>query len=983
MLDNGFKPLSFWSFNEKMEILEVERQISEFKKRGYGGFFMHARAVLQIDYMGKEWFDVCKAAIKKAEELDLEVWLYDENGWPSGFANGRVPACGDDFVAKHIYFSQGCPGNIADIIGAYAKCGNKYQFVTDIEKADLFCCIGRLAGYTDLLNAKSVGAFIKYTHEEYKKELGEYFGNVIKGIFTDEPQTVGKYPYTNALPEEFYKEYQINFVENAWMLNSELPETMPFKYKVCKLFAKMFSENFTYQIENWCNNNNLIFTGHFSNEDGLCYQTKVNFNLLEHYRNMSRPGIDFLGRRLTSPVLTKQVADSAYLYDKKMVTSESFGCAGWDVSFDDLSLIYSWQAVFGVNSIVTHLSAYSIKGRRKRDYPAFYSYQEPWWETFEVLSEDINRINTFVSEGKRKPKVLLLHPATGMWCLSGGKNLFSDKMMDFSNQFRMLVEALVDIGHDFVIISENDFSKFDYIKEKFVFNDKEFDRVIVPQTVSLDDSTYQLLQKITDNSKLVFINEKPMLCEGETSLLSEKLCGTVVQNRRDMIEKFFLHTHFSDDIEICSENSKSAHGIVVSKKYMSNGEDRVCIVNPSLTDSKELYIKVKGKKSILSVSSSKENLLETCFDGVNTYAKIKLSPKMTGLYKTILDEKTSQEKILLNEYPLLDADIDLTDNNALTVEKCDVFVNGEELFSNVNIIDVTDAIYEKAYKSKSVCDVLIRYNFTVKFNGEIPDDICLIAETEDMKSVCINGKVIDINSDYWWKDKSFKKYPICNFVENGNNAVDISFQIIPPENICESGNFEGFNNKFFYPAEPENIYITGSFDVICNNILETPEYISVDAPFLITDFSKKKNDEFTKQNLWFYSGNYKISTEFKGNADRNTVLRFENSRFTCADIFLNGLKIGNVFKAPFSIELDNVKNGKNELEIIVYGNNRNLLGPHHHIKGNPHFVGTDTFKGKASWSDFIYPDLVDDSTYTEKYSFVKCSTGKIIISEFV
>lgn len=58
MLDNGFKPLSFWSFNEKMEILEVERQISEFKKRGYGGFFMHARAGLQIDYMGKEWFDV-------------------------------------------------------------------------------------------------------------------------------------------------------------------------------------------------------------------------------------------------------------------------------------------------------------------------------------------------------------------------------------------------------------------------------------------------------------------------------------------------------------------------------------------------------------------------------------------------------------------------------------------------------------------------------------------------------------------------------------------------------------------------------------------------------------------------------------------------------------------------------------------------------------------------------------------------------------
>ena len=57
---------------------------------GIGGYFMHARGGLLTEYMGDEWFDNVDAACTEGERLGMRSWAYDENGWPSGFANGIV-----------------------------------------------------------------------------------------------------------------------------------------------------------------------------------------------------------------------------------------------------------------------------------------------------------------------------------------------------------------------------------------------------------------------------------------------------------------------------------------------------------------------------------------------------------------------------------------------------------------------------------------------------------------------------------------------------------------------------------------------------------------------------------------------------------------------------------------------------------------------------------------------------------------------------
>ena len=102
MVDKDFRPLSFWSFNEDMKDEEIIRQIHEIKEQGFGGFFMHARAGMTLEYLGEDWMHACRVAVEEAKNLGLYAWLYDENGWPSGFAGGLVFLA--IFLHKRVFF---------------------------------------------------------------------------------------------------------------------------------------------------------------------------------------------------------------------------------------------------------------------------------------------------------------------------------------------------------------------------------------------------------------------------------------------------------------------------------------------------------------------------------------------------------------------------------------------------------------------------------------------------------------------------------------------------------------------------------------------------------------------------------------------------------------------------------------------------------------------------------------------------------------
>jgi hypothetical protein len=98
----------FWSWNGELREDEVRRQIGVMQEMGFGGYFMHSRAGLITEYLGKEWFDLINAGADEGEKRGLESWLYDEDRWPSGSAGGKVTV-DPQYRMKSIYLYEQSP----------------------------------------------------------------------------------------------------------------------------------------------------------------------------------------------------------------------------------------------------------------------------------------------------------------------------------------------------------------------------------------------------------------------------------------------------------------------------------------------------------------------------------------------------------------------------------------------------------------------------------------------------------------------------------------------------------------------------------------------------------------------------------------------------------------------------------------------------------------------------------------------------------
>ena len=100
----GSAPLFVW--NKIVTPERIDEAMTDLKAKGFGGVFVHPRPGMVTPYLDDNWFALFRHTVEKGRELDMNVWIYDENSYPSGFAGGKVPAQGDIFRMKHLMFSQ-------------------------------------------------------------------------------------------------------------------------------------------------------------------------------------------------------------------------------------------------------------------------------------------------------------------------------------------------------------------------------------------------------------------------------------------------------------------------------------------------------------------------------------------------------------------------------------------------------------------------------------------------------------------------------------------------------------------------------------------------------------------------------------------------------------------------------------------------------------------------------------------------------------
>ncbi|MDR1892653.1 MAG: hypothetical protein LBQ48_06565, partial [Oscillospiraceae bacterium] len=100
--------LCFWSWNGDLREAEIRRQVAGFEGK-FGGLVIHARAGLSVPYLGEQWFAAYEAAAEEASRRGIDLWIYDEDGWPSGSAGGKLAKLDERHWIKKLKY-----GNVSD-----------------------------------------------------------------------------------------------------------------------------------------------------------------------------------------------------------------------------------------------------------------------------------------------------------------------------------------------------------------------------------------------------------------------------------------------------------------------------------------------------------------------------------------------------------------------------------------------------------------------------------------------------------------------------------------------------------------------------------------------------------------------------------------------------------------------------------------------------------------------------------------------------
>jgi len=476
---NMYRPIPFWSWNEKLDTEETKSQIRMMHDVGIGGFFMHARGGLQTEYMGDEWFDNVKAGIDQANELGMYAWAYDENGWPSGFGGGKVNGKGEKYCQK--YLRMGTQPDkeshrIADVDG---KC-----FYFEVNPF-----------YVDVLDAFVIRDFINEIYQPYYEKYGTSFS----GFFTDEPQiSRNGIPWSNVMLESYREKYGEDLIPHLPELFIAQGDYRDTRVKFWKLVTELFSQNFMKQIYDWCESHGLKFTGHMVLEESFESQLTSNGAVMPHYEYFSIPGMDCLGRNVIYDLTAWQLGSAAQQLGKKQVLSETFALCGHNVSFDELRLIYTHQMVHGVNLLCQHLEGYSLRGIRKRDYPPAMYYQQPWWEEYEKFCTSMSRVGMILAEGKCEVDTLLLHPQTSAWILYDDRK--NEGLEDFYQDFKKLVNDF-DAKHILFHLGDEILMERHGRVEgnALIIGNMRYTTVVIPEHIAFLPNTEKLLAEYKAN----------------------------------------------------------------------------------------------------------------------------------------------------------------------------------------------------------------------------------------------------------------------------------------------------------------------------------------------------------------------------------------------------------------------------------------------------------------------------------------------------
>lgn len=835
--------------------------------------------------------------------------------------------------------------------------------------------------YVDVFKKEAIDAFMEVTHKRYFEALGEDFGKSVPSIFTDEPQMAGKFAfatpfddrdatlsYTDDMNETYQAKTGVELLAIVPEILWELPggEISQYRYLYHDHLAERFAEAFPDNIAKWCGEHHIALTGHYMSERTLYSQTLALSEAMRLYQSMQMPGIDILcdAKEFTT---AKQAVSVARQQGREGVASELYGVTHWDADFKTYKLQGDWQAALGVTHRVHHLTFMSMEGEAKRDWPASFGYQSPWYQKFPYVEEHFARLNTALTRGRANVNLAVIHPIESYW-ISYGPNSQTQLQRDqLDANFEQLTQWLLYGTVDFDFISESLLpSQCPALPEsdELKVGEMIYRTVLIPDVRSLRSTTLERLEAFEKaGGQVIFAGAIPEFVDGKRSEQARRLaqkCTHVEFNRAAILEAL----ESTRQVEIRDNKGRMSDNLIYQLRQDGEGKWLfVCHVNrkTNLPEKHEKYvIKVKGcwnpvlydtitgeirpVKGLYEVGKGSPTAKET--DGTKDkaedgYTAIKMHMFAEDSLLLYLEPKMPEEvaesparkyqSVTLSDI----SSYDLTEPNVLLLDYAEYKFDDGEWQERKDILTIDNEFrlklglprrqdhFTQPWRIPNVPTENTAYLKFVFDSDRKVAGASLAMERPEKAKIFLNGQPVDNKATGYYVDKFIKTVALPE-IQAGKNELLLEIPFGRKENL-------------------EWCYILGDFGVTVYGdhakITNKPERLLF--------------GDITRQGLPFYTGNirYELQAELSEDTEE-AVLSIPHFAAPVLEVFADGENKGIVAYAPHKISLGAMKAGSHKIEIFMYGNRFNGFGTLHNADEKFQWYGPDSYRTKGSqWSD--------------------------------
>ena len=621
---------------------KIERNVDELIKIGYGGIVTN----ISFDnyFQDETAKELLKHKVEYCRQKGLRVWLYDERGYPSGKAGGLTLKKNPDFEAKGIagMFETVKPGESVTfkfphghekVIAAYSYNGTCFDDIdinSAVPAASFENNCGRLdldytnksentkfiayivskrlyegthaernyddaRRYPDLMNKDAAAEFISNTYEAYKEMLGEYFGNTIEAIFTDEPSCLAYYlqklpaivcdepdenipllpvlNWTNDFKERFKSLFGYEIDKYLpYIFGGSAAMAFDIREDFHTAISKFYEEAFFAQIGDYCDKNDIAFSGHLLMEENLYLHPPFEGNFFHQLKHMKYPGIDVL-TSIPESILNgmsqvpKLVASVAAFNGKEHVMSEASAyqetvANKGTLTYEQMIGACVLQYALGVDTFTSYYQRDIIDGP---DYI--------------IWNETLGRIAALMNGGTQKAKILLYYPIEsvnryylpqynwsehGYECLKKYDFSFAEKGGTISSSWINLSHSLLKNQLDYFMIDFETLqnSKFNGDIINVNENKNDFEILILP-ACDITEKLLQLIKTLNEKNIKIMAVAKP---EFSSDIEKLKVFGnlSIYKNEKDLINN--IQSLINPDVILKEETN-----VIYMKKENENG----------------------------------------------------------------------------------------------------------------------------------------------------------------------------------------------------------------------------------------------------------------------------------------------------------------------------------------------------------------------------------------------------------------------------